>query len=88
MLKSLIKLLLPSSDKVAKYAAESIAKTVNSSTADREAAIAKVAKIVESFSEYQKAVSEIMLDGKISDEEREKIADMLLPGIQYIMEKI
>lgn len=41
MFKKIVMLFMPSSDKLAKYAAESIQKTVNSTTAEREAAIAK-----------------------------------------------
>lgn len=46
MFKSIIKIFLPNSKKIAGYAAESIAKAINSQT-EREAQIAKYAKLAD-----------------------------------------
>lgn len=40
------------------------------------------------MTEYQKFVTEILTDGKISDSEREQIAEKLLPVVEYILGKI
>lgn len=46
MLKKIIKIFMPNSKKIADYAAESIAKAINSQT-EREAQIAKYAKLAD-----------------------------------------
>lgn len=68
-------------------AAESIAKAINSQT-EREAQIAKVAKMADKFTEYQKFVTEILTDGKISQEEVDEIAARLEPLMAYLKEII
>lgn len=87
MFKSIVKLFLPNSKKLSNIAAESIAKAVNSQT-ERESQIAKIATVADKFTEYQKFVTEILTDGKISEDEEKQIAEKLLPVIDYIMEKI
>lgn len=73
MLKKIIKIFLPSPKKLSVMAAESIAKAINSQT-EREAQIAKYAKLADQFTDYQKFVTGILTDGKISDREKEQIA--------------
>ena len=68
-------------------AAESIAKAINSQT-EREAQIAKVAKMADKFTEYQKFVTEILTDGKISQDEVDEIASRLEPLMAYLKESI
>ena len=87
MLKKLIKLFLPNEKKLSMMAAESIAKAINSQT-EREAQIAKVAKMADKFTEYQKFVTEILTDGKISQEEVDEIAARLEPLMAYLKEII
>lgn len=83
MLKSLIKFLLPNEKKLSKIAAESIAKAINSQT-EREAQIAKVALMADKFTEYQKFITEILTDGKISQDEIDEIAKRLEPLMTYV----
>ena len=73
MLKKIIKIFMPNSKKITDYAAESIAKAINSQT-EREAQIAKIATMADKFTDYQKFVTQILTDGKISDNEKEQIA--------------
>ena len=87
MLKKLIKLFIPNEKKLATMAAESIAKAINSQT-EREAQIAKVAKMADKFTEYQKFVTEILTDGKISQDEVNEIAARLEPLMAYLKEII
>ena len=84
MLKSLIKMFIPNDKKLSKMAAESIAKAINSQT-EREAQIAKYAKLADQFTDYQKFVTQILTDGKISSSEKEQIAQKLLPVVEYVM---
>ena len=87
MLKKLIKLFLPNEKKLSMMAAESIAKAINSQT-EREAQIAKVAKMADKFTDYQKFVTQILTDGKISKEEVDEIAARLEPLMAYLKEII
>ena len=83
MLKSILKLFIPNEKKLSMIAAESIAKAINSQT-EREAQIAKVATMADKFTEYQKFVTEILSDGKISQEEIDEIAVRLEPIMAYV----
>ena len=84
MLKKLIKIFIPNEKKLSMMAAESIAKAINSQT-EREAQIAKYAKLADQFTDYQKFVTQILTDGRISDDEKEQIAQKLLPVVEYVM---
>lgn len=66
-------MFIPNEKKLSKMAAESIAKAINSQT-EREAQIAKYAKLADQFTDYQKFVTQILTDGKISENEKEQIA--------------
>ena len=83
MLKSILKLFIPNEKKLSIIAAESIAKAINSQT-EREAQIAKVARVADKFTEYQKFVTEILSDGKISQDEIDEIAVRLEPIMAYV----
>lgn len=83
MIKKLIKFFIPNDKKLSMMAAESIAKAINSQT-EREAQIAKVASMADKFTEYQKFVTEILLDGKISKDEIDEIATRLEPIMAYV----
>lgn len=83
MLKSILKLFIPNEKKLSMIAAESIAKAINSQT-EREAQIAKVATMADKFTEYQKFVTEILSDGKISQDEIDEIAIRLEPIMAYV----
>lgn len=87
MFKSIIKLFLPNSKKIAGYAAESIAKAINSQT-EREAQIAKVATMADKFTDYQKFVTGILVDGKVDQSEIEEISTRLEPIVAYVVSLI
>ena len=87
MLKKLIKIFIPNEKKLSMMAAESIAKAINSQT-EREAQIAKIATMADKFTDYQKFVTEILTDGKISKEEVDEIAARLEPLMAYLKEII
>ena len=76
-------MFIPNDKKLSKMAAESIAKAVNSQT-EREAQIAKVATMADKFTDYQKFVTQILTDGKISQDEIDEIAIRLEPLIAYV----
>lgn len=86
-MKKILKWLLPSNEKIAGYVADGIADVINNQT-EREAQIAKIATLADKFTDYQKFVTEILVDGKISDDEKQQIAEKIAPIIDYIREKI
>ena len=83
-MKKLIRFLMPNSNKIAGYASERIAKAINNQT-EREDQIAKYAKLADQFTDYQKFVTQILIDGRISDNEKEQIKQKLLPVVEYVV---
>lgn len=83
IIKSIKKFFIPSSNKIAVYAAEQIAKAVNQ--ADKEEQIAKYANIADKATEVQKFVVELLVDGKIDEVEEKEIAEKIQPLIDKII---
>lgn len=77
MIKAIIKLFMPSPQKLANMAAEKIQKVVNES--NKAAIIAKCAGIASYATDIQKFVSDTLLDGKVSDEEAKQVEEKLIP---------
>lgn len=77
MIKAIIKLFMPSPQKLANMAAIKIQKTVNES--NKAAAIAKCANIAASVTDVQKFVSDTLIDGKVSDDEAKQVEEKLVP---------
>lgn len=86
MFKKLVKLFLPNAETLSNYAAEGIQKAINN--ADKEAQIAKYADLVDKATDVQKFVTEILLDGKIDDVEKEDIAKKIEPLMVKLIEII
>ena len=84
MIKTLIKLFMPSSQTLANMAAEKIQKAVNES--NKADTIAKCASIASSITDIQKFVSDTLIDGKVSDEETKRIEDKLVPLFEKVIE--
>ena len=86
MLKSILKLFIPSPKKLSNMAAQKIQTTVNQS--GKEDLIAKYAAMADSATEIQKWVTEMLVDGKIDDIEKSEISEKLEPLLQKIIEII
>ena len=86
-MKNFVKWLMPNSNKIAEYASERIALAINNQT-EREAQIAKYAKLLDQFTDYQKFVTQILIDGKISDSEKELIKEKIKPVVEYFLQLI
>ena len=84
MIKTLIKLFMPSPRKLANMAAEKIQKAVNES--NKAEMIAKCASIAASVTDVQKFISDTLLDGKISDEETKQVEEKLIPLFEKVVE--
>ena len=82
----LIKLFIPKPKALANMAAEAIAKAINES--NKAELIAKYDSYAVKLTELQTFIVKLLEDGKIDDEEKAKIADMLEPIMTKITEKI
>lgn len=85
-MNKILKMFIPSSKKLAGYAAEGLQRCINSS--QKEAEIAKWSQLADKFTEYQAFVTRILTDGKISDDEKDEIAVKLEPLMAYLKELI
>ena len=84
MIKTLIKIFMPSPATLAKMASKQIQEAVNG--CQKGETIAKCANIAASVTEIQKFVSDTLLDGKVSDEETKRIEDKLVPLFEKVIE--
>ena len=83
MIKTLIKMLMPSPRKLARMAAEKIQKAVNES--NKAAIISKCASIAASVTDIQKFVADTLIDGKVSDEETKQVEEKLIPLFEKVI---
>ena len=79
MLMSILKIFLPSAQKMSEMAAKKIQDSVNSATSGKEELVSKYAEFADEATTFAKSVALIMKDSKIDDEERAAIAEMLVP---------
>lgn len=86
MIKKLIKLIMPNSNTLAKYAAQGIANTVNSS--DKKELIVKYGTMADEATSIQKWITEIVKDGTIDKLEEEQIAEKLTPLFEQLRKLI
>ena len=84
MIKTLIKIFMPSPRKLANMAAEKIQKAVNES--NKAEMIAKCAGIASYATDIQKFISDTLLDGKVSDEETKQVEEKLVPLFEKVVE--
>ena len=75
----LIKLICPSGETLAGYAAEGIAKSVNSSSDDVRDKIAKYSAYAQEASRIANSLTSMGVDGKIKPDEEKALKDMLTP---------
>ena len=85
-MKWFIKLFIPKPKALANMTAEAIAKAINES--DKADLIAKYDSYAVRLTELQTFIVKLLEDGKIDDEEKAKIAEMLTPIATKITEAI
>ena len=83
MIKSLIKLFIPSSKKLADMAADQICNTVNGSGKEKQ--ISEIMKYVDVLADLQNKIAAVLKDGKIDEAEKQKIANDLEPLISKLI---
>ena len=86
MIKSLIKLFLPSSKKLATIASEQICNVVNSS--NKEEQIQQIMKYVEVLADLQNKIATLLKDGKLDEDEKKQIANDLEPFIEKLIKML
>ena len=86
MFRALAKLFIPSPNKLSTIAADKIADTINNS--EKQDLIAKYASMALDLTNIQEFISNVLKDGKISDEEKKQIASKLEPLFTYLIEQI
>ena len=78
-MKWLIKMICPSADTLAGYAADGIAKSVNGSAEDIRAKIAQYAQYADTATSVANSLAAMAKDGTIDKTETEKLREMLTP---------
>ena len=86
MFRALAKLFIPSPKKLADIASTKIADTIN--TCEKQELIAKFASMALDLTNIQEFISNVLKDGKISDEEKKQIESKLEPLFTYLIEQI
>ena len=86
MFRALAKLFIPSPKKLSTIAADKIADTIN--TCEKQELIAKFASMALDLTNIQEFISNVLKDGKISDEEKKQIESKLEPLFTYLIEQI
>ena len=86
MIKSLIRLFIPSSKKLATIAAEQICNAVNSS--NKEEQIQQIMKYADILTDIQAKICVLLKDGKLDEEEKKQIAADLEPLIQKLIDML
>ena len=85
-MKWLIKLFIPKPKALANMTAEAIAKAINES--NKTDIIKQYDGYAVKLTELQTFIVKLLEDGKIDSAETDKIAEMLTPVLEKIMEKI
>ena len=85
-MKWLIKLFMPKPATLANMTAEAIAKVINES--NKTDIIKQYDGYAVKLTELQTFIVKLLEDGKIDDEEKSKIAEMLTPIMEKITENI
>ena len=86
MIKSLLKIFLPSSKKLATIAAEQICAAVNGSGKEKQ--IANLMKYAEILTDIQAKICLLLKDGKLDESEKQKIANDLEPFIEKLLKML
>ena len=86
MIKSLLKIFLPSSKKLATIAAEQICNAVNNS--NKEEQIQHIMKYADILTDIQAKICVLLKDGKLDEEEKKQIANDLEPFIEKLIKML
>ena len=86
MIKSLLKIFLPSSKKLATIASEQICNAVNGSGKEKQ--ISEIMKYVDVLADLQNKIATLLKDGKLDEEEKKQIANDLEPFIEKLIKML
>ena len=86
MLKKIIRWFLPSSKKLATIASKQICAAVNGSGKEKQ--ISEIMKYVDVLADLQNKIATLLKDGKLDEEEKQKIAADLVPFIDKLLKML
>lgn len=84
-MKWLMKLVCPSGETLAGYAAEGIAKSVNSTKEDVRVKIAKYAQYAKDATAIANRLSDMVVDGSIDKAETDELQRMIAPLFDKVL---
>lgn len=87
-MKTLLKWLMPSSQKIADYAADAFQKVVNDKLADKKDYIVRGAQISEQVVKVQEYLTKWLADGSMDDEEKAVLSSALKPLVDMVVERL
>ena len=79
------KMFIPDSKQLSVMAASACQEFINKQSEEKSARIARASEIASRLSELQSSVSKAIADGKLDDEEKAKLAEMLEPVMGKIV---
>lgn len=88
MFKKIAKLICPSSRKIAESIANSIQSGYNGIAIDKREKIARYTALAKKAAYYAEKLNALAADGRIDDEERDRIAEALKPLIDAAKEMV
>ena len=88
MTKWLLKMLVPSPDKLSVMVAQAVRETINSLPDDHTEKLMKSSQIAAEANKVVEHIAKWLADGKMSDEETQELANALKPLLEKIREKI
>ena len=86
MIKFLVKMFIPSAKSLANMASEQICNVVNSS--NKEEQIQQIMKYADILTDIQAKICVLLKDGKLDEEEKQKIAADLEPFIEKLLKML
>ena len=84
-MSKILKLLIPSSTKLAGYAADGIVKGVNGYAADKKDAVEKYANLANEAAALGAKLSAMLADATIDSTERDQLVEMLKPLFDRVL---
>lgn len=86
MMKAIAKMLCPSAETLAGYAAESIAKKVNGTGESTKAKIAKIASAGAKLTAISNRLMQMAADGSLDKQEVDDLKQLLTPGFAAVLD--
>lgn len=87
-MKTLLKWLMPNSQKIADIAADAFQRVVNDRLADQKEYLIRGSLVSERIMEVQQYLTKWLADGHMTDDEKNQLSKALKPLVDTVMEKL